>query len=91
MISQVTEVPSPFGLRPSGLEDAPDALRRAGLHERLGSPDALRVDVPPYDGVRDPETGVLNPLLGDLMGLCLLQALPLLLLGSPRLLVTLKV
>src|SRR5487761_319862 len=61
VISQVIEVPSPLGLRPSGLEDAPDALRRAGLHERLGSPDALRIDVPPYDDVRDPETGVLNP------------------------------
>jgi len=61
MISQVIEVPSPLGLRPSGLEDAPDALRRAGLHERLGSPDAVRIDVPPYDDVRDPETGILNP------------------------------
>jgi len=61
MISQVIEVPSPLGLRPSGLEDAPDALRRAALHQRLGSPDAVRIDVPPYDGVRDPETGILNP------------------------------
>ena len=61
MISQVIDVPSPLGLRPSGLEDAPDALRRAGLHERLGSPDAVRIDVPPYDNVRDPETGILNP------------------------------
>ena len=61
MISQVIEVPSPLGLRPSGLEDAPDALRRAGLHGRLGSPDAVRIDVPPYDDVRDPQTGILNP------------------------------
>src|ERR1019366_5260710 len=61
MISQVIDVPSPLGLRPSGLEDAPDALRRAGLHERLGSPDAGRIDVPPYDNLSDPETGVLNP------------------------------
>jgi arginase len=61
MISQVIEVPSPLGLRPSGLEDAPDALRRAGFHGRLGSLDVLRIDVPPYDDVRDPETGVLNP------------------------------
>jgi arginase family enzyme len=61
MISQVIEVPSPLGLRPSGLEDAPDALRRAGLHERLGSADAVRIDVPSYDAVRDPETGILNP------------------------------
>jgi arginase len=61
MISQVIDGPSPLGLRPSGLEDAPDALRRAGLHERLGSPDAVRIDVPPYDDVRDPQTGILNP------------------------------
>jgi len=61
MIPQVIEVPSPLGLRPSGLEDAPEALRRAALHQRLGSPDAVRIDVPPYDDVRDPETGILNP------------------------------
>ena len=61
MIPQVIEVPSALGLRPSGLEDAPDALRRAALHQRLGSPDAVRIDVPPYDDVRDPETGILNP------------------------------
>ena len=61
MIPQVIEVPSPLGLRPSRLEDAPEALRRAALHHRLGSPDAVRIDVPPYDGVRDPETGILNP------------------------------
>ena len=61
MIPQVIEVPSPLGLRPSGLEEAPDALRRAGLHQRLGSPDAVRIHVPPYDGMRDPETGILNP------------------------------
>jgi len=57
----VIEVPSPLGLRPSGLEHAPDALRRAGLHERLGSPDPVRIDVPPYSDVRDPETAILNP------------------------------
>ena len=34
----IIEVPSPLGLRPSGLEDAPGALRAAGLHERLGFP-----------------------------------------------------
>jgi arginase len=61
MTPQVIEVPSPLGLRPSGLEYAPDALRRAGLHQRIGCPDAVRIDVPPYDDVRDPETGILNP------------------------------
>lgn len=58
---QIIEVPSPLGLRPSGLELAPRALRSAGLHERLGSPDALRIAVPPYSAVRDPVTEILNP------------------------------
>jgi len=55
------EVPSPLGLRATGLEGAPDALRAAGLHERLGSPEVVRIHVPPYSDVRDPATGVLNP------------------------------
>jgi hypothetical protein len=54
-------VPSPLGLRPSGLENAPDALRRAGLHECLGSSDVVRIDVPPYCDVCDPGTAILNP------------------------------
>ena len=58
---QIIEVPSPLGLRPSGLEHAPDALRSAGLHERLGCPDVVRIDVPSYSGVRDPATDILNP------------------------------
>lgn len=58
---QIIEVPSPLGLRPSGLEHAPGALRIAGLHERLGSPDGVRIAVPPYSAVRDPATEILNP------------------------------
>jgi len=57
----IVEVPSPLGLRPSGLERAPDALRAAGLHDRLGSPDAVRISVPAYSAERDPVSGVLNP------------------------------
>lgn len=57
----IIEVPSPLGLRPDGVQSAPGALRTAGLHARLGSPDQARIDVPPYCDVRDPETGVLNP------------------------------
>lgn len=57
----IIEAPSPLGLRPSGVETAPGALRKAGLHARLGSPDEACIDVPPYCDVRDPETGVLNP------------------------------
>jgi arginase len=57
----IIEVPSPLGLRPDGVQGAPGALRTAGLHARLGSPDEARIDVPPYCDVRDPGTGVLNP------------------------------
>ena len=57
----IIEVPSPLGLRPDGVQSAPGALRKAGLHARLGSPDVARIDVPPYCDARDPETGVLNP------------------------------
>ncbi len=57
----IIEVPSPLGLRPGGVQSAPGALRKAGLHARLGSADAVRIDVPPYCDVRDPGTGVLNP------------------------------
>jgi arginase len=57
----IIEVPSPLGLRPDGVQSAPGALRKAGLHARLGSPDVARIDVPPYCDVRDPGTGVLNP------------------------------
>ena len=57
----IIEVPSPLGLRPAGVQSAPGALRKAGLHALLGSPDEARIDVPPYCDVRDPGTGVLNP------------------------------
>ena len=42
----IIEVPSPLGLRPSGVELAPRALRTAGLHSLLGSDDAVHVQCP---------------------------------------------
>jgi arginase len=57
----VIDVPSALGLRPTGLQDAPDALRQAGLHKRLGCTDVVQVEVPPYSTARDPQTQVLNP------------------------------
>jgi arginase len=57
----IIEVPSPLGLRPTGVERAPGVLRAAGLHARLGCADAEQVAVPPYDARRDTATGVLNP------------------------------
>ena len=57
----IIEVPSALGLRPDGVQSAPGAVRRAGLHARLRSPDEVRIGVPPHCNVRDPGTGVLNP------------------------------
>jgi arginase len=57
----IIEVPSPLGLRPCGLENAPAALCQAGLHEALGGSEPIRVNVPPYSARRDHQTGVLNP------------------------------
>ena len=61
MHPMIIEVPSPLGLRPSGVELAPEALRAAGLHSRLGCADVQTITVPPYDARRDRATGVLNP------------------------------
>jgi arginase len=57
----IIEVPSPLGLRPSGVELAPEVLRAAGLHSRLGCTDTQQIAIPPYDDRRDTATGVLNP------------------------------
>lgn len=63
----IVECPSNLGLRPSGVEELPDALRRAGLDVRLKAIHAATV--PPaadYDATRSEETGVLNgPALRD--------------------------
>jgi arginase len=57
----IVEAPSILGLRPSGVEDLPRALEHAGLLERLGVADVVRVPPLPYDDRRDPATGFLNP------------------------------
>ncbi|MFF6911407.1 arginase family protein [Streptomyces sp. NPDC012466] len=56
----IVEAPSVLGLRPTGVEELPGALLGAGLAEGLGAARAGRVEPPPYDPERDPETGVLN-------------------------------
>ncbi len=57
----ILEAPSVLGLRPSGVEDLPEALNKAGLRARLAATHAGRLDPPPYDPRRDPTTGLLNP------------------------------
>ncbi|MFF5979873.1 arginase family protein [Streptomyces olindensis] len=57
----IIEAPSVLGLRPTGVEDLASALLDAGLAEALGAELAGRVEPPPYDPERDPDTGVLNP------------------------------
>lgn len=57
----IIEAPSVLGLRPTGVETLPDALLGAGLAERLRARRAGRVEPPPYDDRRDPETLMLNP------------------------------
>lgn len=57
----IIDWPSTLGLRPSGVETLPDALRRAGILTRLGARDAGRVlPESKYDPTRSSETGVLN-------------------------------
>lgn len=57
----VIEAPSVLGLRPTGVERLPEALRKAGLLDGLKAEDAGRVSALPYNPVRDQETLLLNP------------------------------
>ncbi len=57
----ILEAPSVLGLFPKGVETLPDALLAAGLAKRLGAARAGRIEPPPYDPERDPETLLLNP------------------------------
>ena len=57
----IIDAPSILGLRPTGVEELPDALKTAGLLTGLNAEYAGRVEPPPYNVERDPETLVLNP------------------------------
>ena len=57
----IIDAPSILGLRPTGVEDLPEALKAAGLHEKLGAKYAGRVDpLFPYNPERDSSTLLLN-------------------------------
>src|SRR5687768_14778684 len=56
----IIEAPSILGLRPTGVDELPRGLLEHGLAERLHAKRAGRVDTPPYDFERDPETLTFN-------------------------------
>lgn len=58
----IIEAPSVLGLFPKGVETLPEVLLQAGFIERLNARHAGRVEPPPYEERRDPETLLLNPL-----------------------------
>ena len=57
----IIDAPSILGLRPTGVEDLPEALKAAGLIERLNADYAGRVSPLPYNSERDKLTFLLNP------------------------------
>jgi len=57
----VVDAPSVLGLRPTGVERLPGALKAAGLLAGLNAEYAGRVEPLPYNPRRDPDTLILNP------------------------------
>lgn len=57
----VIDAPSILGLKPTGVEILPEALKNAGLIRGLQAEYAGRVEAPPYKSERDKSTLVLNP------------------------------
>lgn len=57
----IIDAPSILGLKPTGVETLPEALKNAGLIRALQAEYAGRVDVPPYKSKRDKSTLILNP------------------------------
>jgi arginase len=50
----VIDAPSVLGLKPTGVEHLPEALKTAGLLAGLNAEYAGRVEPPPYNPRRDP-------------------------------------
>lgn len=57
----IIDAPSILGLRPTGVEYLPEALKAVGLMERLNAEYAGRVYPLPYNSERDKGTLLLNP------------------------------
>jgi arginase len=58
----IIEAPSILGLKPTGVDTLAQGLLDHGLAQRIDARLAGRVETPPYDPHRDPETGILNLL-----------------------------
>lgn len=57
----IIEAPSILGLRPTGVQHLPEALKKAGLIERLKATNVGTVNpISSYDSKRDPTTHLLN-------------------------------
>lgn len=61
MVYSIIEAPSILGLRPTGVEEAPEALLRHGLRDKIGAEHAGVVEPVAYDPARDATTRMLNP------------------------------
>ncbi|MGH9900307.1 MAG: arginase family protein [Pyrinomonadaceae bacterium] len=57
----IIDAPSILGLKPTGVEQLPAALKAAGLQAGLNAEYAGLVTPPPFNSERDPETLLLNP------------------------------
>jgi arginase len=57
----IIDAPSILGLRPTGVEYLPEALKAAGLMDKLNADYAGRVSPLPYNSERDKVTLLLNP------------------------------
>lgn len=57
----IIDAPSILGLRPTGVEQLPEAMRAAGLLKRLNAEYADRISPPEYNAERDEKTLLLNP------------------------------
>jgi arginase len=57
----IIDAPSILGLRPTGVEYLPEALKAVGLMDRLNADYAGRVSPLPYNSERDKVTLLLNP------------------------------
>ncbi|MBD2775290.1 arginase family protein [Iningainema tapete] len=56
----IIEAPSILGLKPTGVDCLPDALRKAGFYEKLAADFEARVAALEFNPQRDPQTHLLN-------------------------------